>query len=116
MLVLKYGVEVGVHANSVAEHFLLVVEVGICAEVLREVHALVHRRRSNAVHWSGAGSVAGAHATLVRTGGGKTQGGRGALGLGNVVLILAKRALHLCMYSHSEDSRFAIISRHVVRD
>lgn len=80
MLVLKDGVEVSVHANPVAEHFLLVVEVRIRAEVLGKVHALVHGRRSQAVHRGGASTLAGAHATSVQTGGVKMQGRRGVLG------------------------------------
>lgn len=43
MLVLEDGVEVSVHADSIREHLLLVVEEGIGAEIIREIHALVHR-------------------------------------------------------------------------
>lgn len=37
------GGVVGVHADAVAEHLLLVVEVAIGAEVVGEVHLFVHR-------------------------------------------------------------------------
>lgn len=42
MFVYEDGVEVGVHANAIAEHLLLVVEEAVGAEVLREIHPLVH--------------------------------------------------------------------------
>ena len=45
MLVLEDGVEISVHANAIAKHLFLVVEEGVSAEVLSEVHVLVHRRR-----------------------------------------------------------------------
>lgn len=44
VLVLKNGVVVSVHANSIGEHLLLVVEKGVGAEVIGKVDALVHRR------------------------------------------------------------------------
>jgi hypothetical protein len=44
MLVLEDGVVVSVHADSVREHLLLVVQKRIGAEILREIHAFVHHR------------------------------------------------------------------------
>lgn len=41
MLVLKDGIEVSVHANSVAEHLLLVIEEGVGAEILSKIDALI---------------------------------------------------------------------------
>lgn len=44
MLVVGDGVVVGIHADTVGEHLLLVVEEGVGAEVVGVVHALVHCR------------------------------------------------------------------------
>lgn len=41
MFVLKNGVEVSVHANSVTEHLLLVIEVGVGTEIISEINALI---------------------------------------------------------------------------
>ena len=56
VLVLENGVVVSVHANSIGELLLLVVEEGVGAEVVGEVNAFLHR---------GAASVAIAGAALV---------------------------------------------------
>lgn len=45
VLVARDSVEVGVHANPVGEHLLLVVEIPIGAEVVSEIHSLVDLRR-----------------------------------------------------------------------
>lgn len=42
VLVLEDGIEVGVHADTVGEHLLLVVQVRVRAEVVGEVDVLVH--------------------------------------------------------------------------
>lgn len=42
MFVLKNGVEVGVHADSIGEHLLLVVEESISTEILSEIHSFVY--------------------------------------------------------------------------
>lgn len=60
VLVLEDGVVVSVHADAIGEHLLLVVEEGVGAEVVREVDALVHRRRG-----AGAGAAAAAAADAV---------------------------------------------------
>lgn len=44
VLVVGDGVVVGIHADTVGEHLLLVVEEGVGAEVVGVVHALVHCR------------------------------------------------------------------------
>lgn len=44
VLVLKDGVEVRVHANSVGEHLLLVVKEGVGAKILGKIHSLIHHR------------------------------------------------------------------------
>lgn len=41
MLVLKNGIEVSVHANSVTEHLLLVIKEGVGAEILSKIDALI---------------------------------------------------------------------------
>lgn len=41
MLVLKNGIKVSVHANSVTEHLLLVIEKGVSAEILSKIDALI---------------------------------------------------------------------------
>ncbi|KAH7854027.1 hypothetical protein Vadar_009285 [Vaccinium darrowii] len=41
MFILKNGVEVSVHADSVAEHLFLVVEKGVGAEVVGEIDSLI---------------------------------------------------------------------------
>lgn len=41
VFVLKNGVVVGVHADSVGEHLLLVVEESISTEVISEIHTFV---------------------------------------------------------------------------
>lgn len=41
MLVLKNGMEVSVHANSVTEHLLLVIQKGVSAEILSKIDALI---------------------------------------------------------------------------
>lgn len=51
------GGVVGVHADAVAEHLLLVVEVGVGAEVVGEVHLLVHRARAGGARGGGGGAV-----------------------------------------------------------
>ena len=51
------GGVVGVHADAVAEHLLLVVEVGVGAEVVGEVHLLVHWARAGGTRGGGAGAV-----------------------------------------------------------
>jgi hypothetical protein len=51
---------VGVHANAVAEHLLLVKEVGIGAEVVCKVHFLVHN--------GGAGGAAAGSGGAIREG------------------------------------------------
>ena len=56
VLVLENGVVVSVHADSIGELLLLVVEEGVGAEVVGEVDAFLHR---------GAASVAIAGAALV---------------------------------------------------
>ena len=53
VLVLEHGVVVGVHADAVGEHLLLVVEVRVCAEVVGEVDTLVNGRSA-----AGASGVA----------------------------------------------------------
>lgn len=58
VLVLEDGVVVSVHADAIGEHLLLVVEEGVGAKVVREVDALVHRRRG-AADAVGARTVAG---------------------------------------------------------
>lgn len=60
VLVLEDGVVVSVHADAIGEHLLLVVEEGVGAKVVREVDALVHRRR-------GAAAAAAADAVGART-------------------------------------------------
>ena len=52
MFVVENGVVIRIHANSVAEHLLLVVEEAVCAEIVGEIHALIHGRA--AVDGSGA--------------------------------------------------------------
>lgn len=61
VLVLEDGVVVSVHADAIGEHLLLVVEEGVGAKVVREVDALVHRRRGAAAAADavGARTVAG---------------------------------------------------------
>lgn len=62
VLVLEDGVVVSVHADAIGEHLLLVVEEGVGAKVVREVDALVHRRRGAAAATAdavGARTVAG---------------------------------------------------------
>lgn len=60
VLVLEDGVVVSVHADAIGEHLLLVVEEGVGAKVVREVDALVHRRRGAAAADAvGARTVAG---------------------------------------------------------
>lgn len=42
MPVPKHGIEISVHANAVGEHLFLVVQKGVGAEVVGEIHAFVH--------------------------------------------------------------------------
>ena len=51
------GGVVGVHADAVAEHLLLVVEVGVGAEVVGEVDLLVHGGRAPGGRGGGGGAV-----------------------------------------------------------
>ena len=43
VLVLEDGVVVSVHADTIGEHLLLVVEEGVGAEVIGKVDAFIHR-------------------------------------------------------------------------
>lgn len=60
MGVAEDGGVVGVHPDAVAEHLLLVVEVGVGAEVVGEVHLLVDHRRASAGGGGGGGGGGGA--------------------------------------------------------
>lgn len=55
MFVPKNGVEVSVHADSIAEHLLLVEEEGVGAEVVGEIDVLINGGAAIA----GTGAVAG---------------------------------------------------------
>lgn len=68
VLVVGDGVVVGIHADTVGEHLLLVVEEGVGAEVVGVVHTLVHcrpargrlvRKASHAVGRRGGGGGGG---------------------------------------------------------
>lgn len=60
VLVLEDGVVVSVHADAIGEHLLLVVEEGVGAKVVREVDALVHRRRGAAAAAAATADAVGA--------------------------------------------------------
>lgn len=49
MLILKNSIEISVHANMVRKHFLLVVEIGIGAEIVSKINLFVDRG-STTVH------------------------------------------------------------------
>jgi hypothetical protein len=59
--VAENGGVVGVHADAVAEHLLLVVEVTVGAEVVGEVHFLVHRAPAGGAGGGGGAVREGRH-------------------------------------------------------
>lgn len=59
MSVLKNGVEVSIHANSITEHFLLVVEKPVRTEIVSEVDALVNGNSAMASSRAVAGNAVG---------------------------------------------------------
>lgn len=59
MSVLKNGVEVSIHANSITEHFLLVVEKPVRTEIVCEVDALVNGNSAMASSRAVAGNAVG---------------------------------------------------------
>lgn len=50
------GGVIGVHADAVAEHLFLVIKVAVGAEIVGEVHLLVHRARAGGAA-GGGGAV-----------------------------------------------------------
>lgn len=81
------GGVVGVHADTVAEHLLLVVEVGVGAEVVGEVHLLVHRARAGGTRGGGGGAGAVREGRHWGGGGGLR---RGVLGVRKKVALSAR--------------------------
>lgn len=65
MLVLEDGVVVSVHADTIREHLLLVVEKSVGTEVLCKIQFLVHHRHRSSSSITGSASVPRHDAVLV---------------------------------------------------